>query len=114
MAILKIAKEGRTIEIPINIYEGDNAPKREQIGSYNINNGIITQTITVNMVIGDRRMYFPITYSNICNGVFLEDVPNDLDGKIYVSDISLDHFMLHIPCHTYNTDRTIKIVSTGY
>ena len=114
MAILKVARGDRVLEIPVPIYESDKSPKKEQTGTYSVNNGMITQSIKINLIIGDRCIYFPMTYKTVCNGVFIDKLPDDMRGKVYIKDIKLDHFIIHISPHTHNIDEVIRITSTGY
>ena len=116
MAILKIKREDRTIEMNVPIYEdGDTVLKKEKsCNSYSVNNGLITQCMEIELYVGVRRINFPISYSKMCQGVFPNDLPQDLIDKVSIYEISLDHFCVKILPHTHKYTEKIQIMSTGY
>lgn len=115
MAILKIKREDRTIEINVPIYEdGDILKHEKSCNSYSVNNGLITQRMEIELYVGVRCINFPISYSKMCQGVFPNDLPQDLVDKVSIYEISLDHFCVKILPHTHKYTEKIQIMSTGY
>lgn len=116
MAILCTTnKDGIKIEMPLEIY-GDRVQdnRTDENSTYSINNGLITQNIKVDCLVGKRKIAFPLSYNTTCQGVFVSRAPEEMKPLIQISDITLSSFTLTILPHPHDINTTIMITSTGY
>lgn len=114
MAILKIRKEDRTIELPVDIYGDKNAPKKQYSPTVNNNNGLITQTIPMELYVGDHKIFFPLSYANVCSTVIVDQLPDELKSKVYVVEHDLSSCTIKVLPHAYDKNTVAQIVTTGY
>ena len=116
MAILKIQREDTAIEVELPIYEHgvSNTNKTTYSNHYQISNGIITQTMEIDLYVGVQRVNYPITYNTACQGVFVDKVQDGLRDKICIYDIQLDHCYVKVLPYDSKDISHAVLVSTGY
>lgn len=115
MAIIKVSNADEVVtEFQYEIY-GEKKEKVRPHNGYKIDNGILNQTIHMEaMICKNHKVFFPITFFEKCNGVFVDkcNIP-ELQKYIHIHDISNSGFLITIDPNEYlGTD--FVIIATGY
>ena len=115
MAILKISRGDRVIEMNLPIYAGDNAPKSDpdRKTTSSTNNGLITHHMSIPVIVGKQIIYYPYEYKQSVHGVFITEAPEELKPYVMIYDINTNNFTLEIRPNPFNY-KSIKLASTGY
>ena len=110
MAIVKCSnKNGRVIEIPVELYGDNEQPKAND---YTINDGLINQTLTVPNVPMVHHIDYPISFKSHCMGVFV--INEEHRDKIYFNNITRTGCDVTVRANTLPVNTTFKLTATGY
>ena len=114
MAIVKVVSN-KGIEATINyeIYKEDNEIKVSG-NQYKYENGMLNQSIKANLVNGKHRISFPVAFKTKCNGVFINNAPEDVKNKVSVTSFDNDGFEYYVQPHTHDVMDEIVFMATGF
>ena len=115
MATAKISnKDGLIVEIPVIINtDSKKIEKKESLYSVS-ESGLITQQIMHKLTPGTQKIAFPIEFSTVCNGVFInEELDPEIRSNVSFSNITKSSFDIIVRPNQYNSIG-IKIYATGY
>lgn len=114
MAIVKVVSN-KGIEATINyeIYKEDNEIKVSG-NQYKYENGMLNQSIKANLVNGKHRISFPVAFKTKCNGVFINNAPEDVKNKVSVLTFNNEWFEYYVQPHTHDVMDEIVFMATGF
>lgn len=111
MAYFKINTGELEAEIQIKLYDKNNKISKDS-NTYHYDNGVLNQKMITNMIIGKRKINFPIEFPNKCNGVFV--VTKDLDQYIGIQEIKNDSCTIIVRPHSFDMEKEVELQATGY